>query len=470
MTRATAGPARRGHWIPMTVSTPESPTLFDRTLASLRDAMRGLVSSGAYRPAPDLPDPDADILRGRFADCLSARGGEVSARGRAVELGHAYLNLDDTGRRRFLSILAEEFDCDREALDAAAAALPAAPDKGRAAAVAALRNALTPARIRLLRQFNALEDGVKFLVDMRADLLRFRSGTPSLAGMESDLKDLLTGWFDAGFLELRRIGWDAPAALLEKLIAYEAVHEIRDWRDLKNRLDDDRRCYAFFHPSMPDEPLIFVEVALMTGLADNIQALLDTERPPEDPARADTATFYSISNTQRGLAGIALGDFLIKRVVERLRAELPRLRRFATLSPVPGLRRWLAENAGPEVNGALGREGWWRDPGPETERVRAPAMAAAARYLTTLQGDRRALDPVAHFHLSNGARIERVQWLADTSPNGLARSAGVMVNYLYKLDDIEANHESYSGEGDIAASPAIRALLRGRRQPAVKEP
>lgn len=454
----------------MTVLTPEPPTLFDRTIASLRGAMRGLVSSGAYRPAPGLPDPDADILRGRLADCLSARGGEVSARSRAVELGHAYLSLDDTGRRRFLSILAEEFDCDREALDAAAAALPGAPDGDRAAAVAALRSALAPARIRLLRQFNALEDGVKFLVDMRGDLLRLRDGGPALAGMERDLKDLLAGWFDAGFLELRRIDWGAPAALLEKLIAYEAVHEIHGWRDLKNRLDDDRRCYAFFHPSMPDEPLIFVEVALVTGLPGNIQALLDTERPPGDPARADTATFYSISNTQPGLAGIALGDFLIKRVVERLRAELPRLRQFATLSPVPGLRRWLEANAGPEAGAALGREGWWRGRGPAADRVRAPVMAGAARYLTTLRGDRRALDPVAHFHLSNGARIERVQWLADTSPNGLARSAGVMVNYLYKLDDIEANHESYSGDGEIAASPAVRALARGRRRAAVKGP
>lgn len=443
----------------MTDTDAPSPTLLNRTLAGLRSAMLGLIPGDAYEPKPDLPGSDADVLRNRLADCLAARGGEVSARTRAAELGQAYLLLDDTGRRRFLRILAEEFDRDGDALDAVLAAVSGAPDDDRPAAEQALRDALTPPRIRLLRQFNALENGVKFLVDLRTDLLRFADRAPSLAGLEADLKGLLADWFDVGFLELRRMDWNAPAALLEKLIAYEAVHEIRDWQDLKNRLDSDRRCYAFFHPNMPDEPVIFVEVALVTGLAGNVQTLLDKDQPVGDPSRADTAVFYSISNTQRGLAGIALGDFLIKRVVEHLRAELPNLKHFATLSPIPGFRRWLERNPDPVVDRNLERDDWWRD-SALAESIRVPAMRAAARYLVGLRDDGRANDPVAHFHLSNGARVERLRWLADTSRNGIAQSAGMMVNYLYRLDRIETNHERYSGEGRVAASSEIRSLAK----------
>src|SRR5690606_20409865 len=219
-----------------------------------RRAWRGLAQGGAV--APDLPEEDIGWLRQRIEDCLDARGGEASARSRAAELGRAYMALNEEGRRRFLALLAEEYDLDRAAVDAAAAALTEAKDlDARRRAERRLRAALVPPRVRLLTQFNALPQGVKFLVDLRAELLKLAPGDPSLKALDDDLRELLASWFDIGFLDLRQITWDAPASLLEKLVAYEAVHQIRSWEDLKNRLDSDRRCYAFFHPRMPDEPL-----------------------------------------------------------------------------------------------------------------------------------------------------------------------------------------------------------------------
>jgi malonyl-CoA decarboxylase len=293
----------------------------------------------------------------------------------------------------------------------------------------------------------------------------------------------LADWFDIGFLELKRITWDSPAALLEKLIAYEAVHEIRGWNDLKNRLEADRRCFAFFHPRMPDEPLIFVEVALVNGMAGNIHALLDESAPLGDPTAADAAIFYSISNCQRGLNGISFGDFLIKRVVDALTAELPRLKTFATLSPIPGFRAWLTKDrtrpdllrpaeakalaavagngaAQPDLVQLLDRPGWQDDP-VLMPAMRDPLSRLCAQYLLMEKGrGGRAADPVAHFHLTNGARVERLNWLGDTSDKGMQQSVGLMVNYLYRLDHIEANHEAYRGEGRVVASSSIRNLIR----------
>ncbi|MGH7126185.1 MAG: malonyl-CoA decarboxylase domain-containing protein, partial [Stellaceae bacterium] len=305
----------------------------------------------------------------------------------------------------------------------------------------------------------------------------------ALAGLERDLRALLASWFDIGFLELKRITWDSPAALLEKLTAYEAVHEIRSWNDLKHRLEADRRCFAFFHPRMPDEPLIFVEVALVKGIAGDIQALLDESVPVGDPREADTAIFYSISNCQRGLAGISFGNFLIKRVADDLAAELPHLKTFATLSPIPGFRAWLdarlakeeAELVLPAEREALaalpdGKNGGlaglladasWHESGAAKEAVQAPLLRLCARYLLTEKGaQRRALDLVEHFHLTNGARVERLNWLADLSPKGLQQSAGLMVNYLYRLAEVEANHEAYTGEGRVAASSGVKTQAR----------
>jgi malonyl-CoA decarboxylase len=466
--------------------------VFDRTLANLRSAWREIAGSArgvlSGAPRPDLPEDDIARLRQQMLSCLDGRGGEVTARARAADLGRTYLALNSAGRERFLHLLATEFDADHAVVDDCCALVGAAADSAaRAAAERALRVALTAPRVTLLRQFNALPEGVKFLVDRRAELIALAGDDPGLRGLADDLRDLLANWFDIGFLELRRITWDSPATLLEKLMAYEAVHEIRSWTDLKNRLEADRRCFAFFHPRMPDEPLIFVEVALVTGIAGNVHALLDEAAPVGNPQTADTAIFYSISNCQQGLVGISFGDFLIKRVVDALASELPRLKSFATLSPLPGFRAWLtaqAERGGLLLTGdaravqALGtgldedtadrillylldRPDWHQD-ARIAAGLRDPLLRLGARYLTHAHAPSgRALDPVANFHLSNGARVERLNWLGDVSAKGLAQSAGLMVNYLYRLGDIEANHEAYRDEGLVAASSAVRSLARG---------
>jgi malonyl-CoA decarboxylase len=469
--------------------TDRAPTsffegVFDRTLTNLRLAWREIAESargvlgGAARA--ELSGDDIGRLHQRMLDCLDGRGGEVSARARAADLGRTYLALDAQGREQFLQLLAREFDVDRKEVDRHCAALiEAAGPAEREAAEAALRTALEPPRITFLRQFNALPEGVKFLVDRRAELLNLGGRDPQLRALAEDLRRLLANWFDIGFLELQRISWESPAALLEKLMLYEAVHEIRGWTDLKNRLEADRRCFAFFHPRMPDEPLIFVEVALVSGMAGNIHALLDETAPIGDPRAADSAIFYSISNCQRGLVGISFGDFLIKRVVDALAQELPRLKIFATLSPVPGFRAWLERQRGEdllspgertalqqaageeaEVAKLLDRPGWHEEP-RLAAALREPLLRLCARYLVHERAPRgRALDPVANFHLSNGARVERLNWLGDVSAKGLQQSAGIMVNYLYRSGDIEANHEAYHGEGRVAASAAIRSLAR----------
>ena len=449
----------------------------DRTLWSLRAAWRELAVSArdalGSEFRPELPDGDAARLRRQMHECLQARGGEVSARARAVALGRTYLDLNETGRRRFLGLLADDFDTDPAEVDAAAALLRQSQDpESRRGAELRLRRVLKPPRLQLLRQFNDLPEGVKFLVDMRAELRSLAKGTDSFTGLDADLKDLLTTWFDVGFLTLERITWQAPAVLLEKLIGYEAVHAIQGWDDLKNRLDSDRRCFAFFHPRMPDEPLIFVEVALVTGMAGNIQALLDESAPVEDPHGSDTAIFYSISNAQKGLAGISFGGFLIKQVVDRLAAELGRLKVFATLSPIPGFRPWLraqlsqdaalgAPGLDPKARAFLSGPDWYRDTAG-VMALEAPLMRLCARYLVDAKRpDGHALDRVAHFHLSNGAQVERLNWLADRSPKGMAQSAGMMINYRYRQDRIEANHEAYTGQGRVAASSAFKGLLKG---------
>jgi malonyl-CoA decarboxylase len=484
--------------LPTHVEEQSAPSLFDRTIDNLRSAWRDIAAFSreavGATPRPHLPREDADRLRIQMQACLAGRGGEVSARARAAELGRTYLGLDSTGRRNFLSVLARDFDVDRATVDRAVDVFHKAADPvSRGNAERALRGALEPGRMRLLTQFNGLPEGVKFLVDMRAQLLEWSRDDPLLSALEADLKSLLKNWFDVGFLELRRITWDSPASLLEKLIAYEAVHAIRGWQDLKDRLDSDRRCFAFFHPRMPDEPLIFVEVALVTGMSGNVQILLDEAAPVQDPNSADTAIFYSISNAQKGLAGISFGNLLIKRVVDNLKAEFPNLKDFATLSPIPGFRRWLdselgrdkvadgegvltssergrvaglfagrdviAPERGDGLQALLDRPGWYRD--EAAWKVLKPILLRlGATYLAEAKAGRRARDPVAHFHLSNGARMERLNWLADTSDNGLRQSAGMMINYRYKLAEIEANHEAYTGDGKINTSSQVRAHLK----------
>ncbi len=462
--------------------------MVDRTLDNLRSlrwawrdiASRGRISSAA--PKPELPRDDLDRLRQQLRDCLDAKGGAVAARARAADLGRTYLALNAVGRERFLTLLASEFDIDRGTVDILVQRLLMAERDERPPIEKALRDALEPPRLKLLTQFNGLPEGVKFLVDLRAELMELASGNPVLASLESDLKHLLASWFDVGFLELRRITWDSPAALLERLARYEAVHPVRAWSDMKNRLDLDRRCFAYFHPRMPDEPLIFVEIALVKGMAGDVQALLDKNAPLGDPDAADTAIFYSISNCQKGLSGISFGDFLIKRVADRLHQELPHLKTFATLSPIPGFRPWLerritggeklltdTERAalpeavrGETLDKILARPRWQED-SELTDALKPPLTRLCATYLLTEKRAKTgtAADSVAHFHLTNGARMEQLNWLADTSTNGLKQSCGMMINYLYRLSEIEQNHEAYVSEHQITASPTIQRLAKG---------
>ena len=474
------------------------PTLVERTFINLAGAWRD-IAEGASRTLGLAPHGDPvrseKALQALMQECLEARGGEVSARMRAAELGEAYLRLDSDGRKRFLEILAHDFAVDEEAVAAGIAAYgDAADERHRLRAEAALRRALTPPRLKLLTQFNILPKGVKFLSDLRADLLSLKDGDPQLDALNRDLRDLLESWFDVGFLDLRRITWDSPASLLEQLIAFEAVHAITSWTDLRNRLESDRRLYALFHPRMPEEPLAFVEVALVKGMADNVQALLDEDTPPIDTDEADAAIFYSITNTQRGLRGISFGDYLIKRVVQALAAELPNIKIFATLSPIPGFRTWLAalpqetlaapmtedEQGGVRALGGnddlpaalaeiLQRADWPEDP-VTVNALRGPLTRLCARYFLTAREGENAngggpIDPVARFHLRNGARLERINWLGDSSAKGLEESAGLMVNYRYHIDDIEKNHEAFIEKGTIALGPEVRSLtrqLRGR--------
>ena len=317
--------------------------LWDRTLRRIRLIWPlGDQASLKNSVDSDLPEGDLQKLRERINACLEGRGGEVSARTRAAELGETYLVLNAKGRKRFLDLLAREYDVSDEAIETAIAARANDSKQGdRRQWNQALRSLLIAPRTQLLRQFNGLQEGVKFLVDLRAELLPLAATDPALKSLDQDILGLLSSWFDVGFLDLQRITWETPASLLEKLIKYEAVHAIRSWQDLKNRLREDRRCYAYFHPRMPQEPLIFVEVALVNGIAENIHDLLDETKPALAPSQADCAIFYSISNCQAGLAGVGFGNFLIKNVVKDLSVKLPNLKTFATLSPIPGFLDYL---------------------------------------------------------------------------------------------------------------------------------
>lgn len=465
------------------------PSLLQRTrrrLSKSGDAARRRLLSN---DSAELSDRDRDMLVAQIQDCVAPTTGEVTARQLAADVGERYRNLDPAGQTQFFDLLAEKFAVDSAALDRTIAArqrvLDAVPlDRARLQETErAMRGALVSPREILFSRFNGLDGGVKFVVDLRADLRTLRRDpvrwTPQLQAMDRELKDVLGAWFDVGNLELRQITWDTPASLLEKLIEYESVHEIESWHDLRNRLDTDRRCYAFFHPGMQDEPLIFVEVALTKGIAGNLPLLLDLDAPELQAAESDTAIFYSISNCQTGLAGVNLGNLLIKRVVAALVAELPNLTTFSTLSPLPGFRAWLSEElatrsadlftseelfalrsalAMPDVHRGvaetLDRNDWHTDP-PLADALEAPLMRLGARYISQEKRGSHALDRVANFHLSNGARVERLNWLANPSPVGLSRSAGIMVNYRYVPEYIPDNHTAYVADGHIHISSAM---------------
>jgi malonyl-CoA decarboxylase len=371
--------------------------------------------------------------------------------------------LDAGDRHAFQHYLATEFQPDGAALRSAAQRYLA---DGTAEAAAALARAADPPRQELLRRINMAPGGIGALIAMRSEIASRLRAEPELKLLDADLKHLFASWFNRGFIELRRIDWQTPAAVLEKLIAYEAVHEIGGWDDLRRRLAPDRRCFGFFHPALPGEPLIFVEVALVQGLATAVQPLLsqDTNEAAarERAARADTAIFYSISNCQDGLRGVAFGNFLIKQVVEELKAEFPQLKRISTLSPVPGFRQWLdnrlVNEGDPDAPPLpqLESDGWWNDPA-HSDKLRVPLLRLCARYLTRKPSIR--IDPVARFHLGNGARLERINWLGNTAQRAIQESFGIMVNYLYDHDSIEANHEAFVRDGSIVRSHDVDALL-----------
>jgi len=455
-----------------------SSDIFGRTLSNIRSAWRGVTTGKLSAIRPHLPDSDRSELRKLIQECLKAKGGQVSGRARAAALGEAYLSLDDTGRQRYLEILAHEFGVDQDTVVETAQDIDFdASLEQQLEYQSRLRKSLTAPRIRLLTRFNSLPRGIEFLTNMRADLLRFLDDDPLMRDLEADLKALLRSWFDVGFLDLKRITWDAPASLLEKLIAYEAVHEIQSWDDLKNRLDSDRRCYAFFHPSIPDEPLVFIQVALVKGVANNIQVLLDENAPIIDAEKADTAIFYSITSTQRGLKGVHLGSFLIKQVVDDLAHELINLKTYSTLSPVPGLYNFISktkpediatDNELKKINaifpdkllGEILSLPDWHKVEKATTVLKKPLRRACAEYLMKQKHRGRAVDQVANFHLNNGARLERMNWLADTSNKGLKESGSIMVNYLYNLSNIEQHHEKYRLTGETTVSSDVKSLLK----------
>jgi malonyl-CoA decarboxylase len=422
----------------------------------------GLTPNGLFDAEP------ASLARAKqLAATLLSERGEASGALVARQLHEALGALDAGDRHGFQHYVATQFQPDKAALRAAAQRYLA---DGTAEAAAALAQAADPPRQELLRRMNMAPGGTGALVAMRSEINARLRSEPELKLLDTDLQHLFASWFNRGFLELRRIDWQTAAAVLEKLIAYEAVHEIKGWDDLRRRLAPDRRCFAFFHPALPGEPLIFVEVALVEGLATSMPPLLSQDME-ESTARAralgaDTAIFYSISNCQDGLRGVSFGNFLIKQVVEELQAEAPQLLRFSTLSPVPGFRRWLTQQLAKENNPdaallpKLARDGWWHDP-EQSEPLRAALMRLCATYLTRPASPGNRIDPVARFHLGNGARLERINWLGNTELRGIQESFGIMVNYLYDHDSIENNHEAFVHGGTIVRSLDVDALMQG---------
>lgn len=390
---------------------------------------------------------------------LSERG-EVSGVLLATKAQQAYELLEAPQRQAFFDVLVKQFSPDPEAVGISGDAYRADPS---AANLAELQRVVEPPRQELFRRLNMAPGGTRMLVNMRRDLLEETRAHPEWKAIAADLEHLLASWFNRGFLSLQRIDWTTPANILEKLIQFEAVHAILGWSDLQRRLQADRRCYGFFHPALPGEPIIFIEVALTRGMSAQVQPLVDPLSPISDPGEADTAIFYSITNCQAGLRGVPFGSFLIKRVAEDLAAEFPRLRRFATLSPSPGFRSWLEQMRGnrrvAEVLAKL-EEGAWRNDQELAEDLGQELEPLCAYYLTHAKKGREPLDPVARFHLRNGARLERINGMGDTSARGIERSAGMMVNYVYRLEDVERNHELYTKQYKVIASHHIDWLAK----------
>jgi malonyl-CoA decarboxylase len=441
-------------------------SFFGELLQTISERGRALLA----RDRRGAPSARSESLVELCEDLLSGRG-EASGVALAREILGRYAELTTGPRIAFFEALAERFGIDPARMERAVAAWQANPSDPTAAEVHA---ASEPRRQELFRRLNLAPGGTAALVRMREQLMdSLDHRQEDLAAVDADFVHLFSSWFNRGFLVLRRVDWSAPAIVLEKIIRYEAVHEIRGWDDLRRRIDPpDRRCFAFFHPALVDEPLIFVEVAVERDIPGAIAPILASGRQQfVEPDKSRIAVFYSISNCQRGLTGVSFGNFLIKQVVEEICRELPKLTTFVTLSPVPGFARWLADESKNENSPAISasdrvtfelleRPHWWTDPEIFTQ-LEEPLMRAAGWYFLRARSKRGTpIDPVARFHLGNGARLERINWLADTSDRAIAQAYGLMVNYLYDLDDIEKNHEAYAEGRTVVASSAVQRLLR----------
>jgi malonyl-CoA decarboxylase len=437
-------------------------SFFGEMLQTIADRGRALMARDRRPPSEQLSANLVDLCE----QLLSGRG-EASGVALASEILARYAQLTSGSRVAFFESLATNFGPDHDRLAAAVETWRANPSDGTAAGVHA---AAEPRRQELLRRLNLAPGGTAALVRMREHLLDALTRRDDLAAVDRDFLHMFQSWFNRGFLVLRRIDWSTPASVLERIIKYEAVHRINGWDDLRRRIDPpDRRCYAFFHPALVDDPVIFVEVALTRELPGAIEPILAMQTAPVEVQQFTTAVFYSISNCQRGLTGVSFGNFLIKQVAEEIVRERPKLTRFVTLSPVPGFAGWLRRELAAESSKAIKPEdrdpltqietaGWWRG---DTEPLKDPVLRAAAWYF--LHAKTRGgtpLDPVARFHLGNGARLERINWLADTSERGLGQSHGLMVNYLYELADIEKNHEAYAQQRTVVASSAVTKLVK----------
>jgi len=443
-------------------STPEKrikpPSLLQR-----------LLGSNGPPPRPGLSRAAVNSARRAVALChaLISERGEVSGARLAREALGAYAALDEATVALFFDLLVEEFSPDPEELGRAAERYRNEPTQPNCIL---LQQAAEPPRQELFRRLNMAPGGTEILVDMHRKVVAGVADNPPWLGIDVDFVHLLRSWFNRGFLSLQRIDWRTSASILEKLIAYEAVHAIQGWHDLRRRLQADRRCYAFFHPALPEEPLVFIEIALTRGMSATVQPLLDPDSPVRDPASADSAMFYSITNCQQGLRGVSFGNFLIKQVAEDLSRELPRIRRFATISPIPGFRGWLSAKA-ESIGDARERAALaplldtlaseqWQDDGKRCAELERKLAPLCAYYLLHAEGAQGPADAVSRFHLANGARMERLNWMADRSAVGLRQSAGMMVNYVYRLDDVEGNHEAYARHRTIVASHTLRHLAK----------
>jgi malonyl-CoA decarboxylase len=436
-------------------------SFLNELLQTLTDRGRGLLGRSRGAPASvNLVPLGEQLLSGR---------GEASGVALATLLLEGYAAAPPKSRLSFLTALAEKFGADPAKVEAAIAAYREAPSQ---ASLHALHIAAEPPRQELMRRLNLAPGGTAALVRIREDLLGHIAAAPGLQVVDEDFVHLFTSWFNRGFLVLRPIDWTTPANILERIIRYEAVHRIRGWEDLRRRLEPaDRRCLAFFHPRLVDEPLIFVEVALTREIPEAIAPLLAAESTPLPAEEATTAVFYSISNTQRGLAGVSFGSFLIKQVVEDLQRSLPNLRNFVTLSPVPGFAAWLQrERQADGVSEFLDEatratlagldDPTWTEDAEKAEALRRPLLSAAAYYfLKVKSAGGLPIDSVARFHLRNGARLERINFMADLSRRGLDQAHGLMANYLYDLDQIEKNHEAFAAEGRFITSAGVRKLM-----------